>query len=281
MGSKGRVKGLLTKTKKFKGSEVELEYLLTGEENQETIMFVHGAGASLRQFTPQHVHFSDRYRVLSVSLRGHGGSGSPSVQSSDQYTLEKNRDDLLELLAHLELGKVHYVGNSAGGVVGFYLIDARPDLFRSLVTFGTTAELKYSRFLVKLIAGVDKLMLRINPRGYLRFVSKSVSKSEPVQREVYEQFLQSIPAVPHVRANLGNYSCLRVIENMHIPYLLIKGEGDSQINQALNSTLGAIAANSNAAVMELKDAGHMANMDRPEEFNRVVADFVATVCSSC
>lgn len=43
---------MLDQIKRFKGAEVELEYLLTGETNAETIMFVHGAGANLRQFIP-------------------------------------------------------------------------------------------------------------------------------------------------------------------------------------------------------------------------------------
>jgi len=263
---------------KFKRKDIELEFMLTGEENEETIMFVHGVGANLRQFCEQHVYFSNGYRVLSVSLRGHGNSSLPSIQAENQYSLEQNRDDLLSLLEYLNLRGVHYVGNSAGGVIGYYLIKSRPDLFKSLVTFGTTAELNHPTFLVSLIAGIDRLMLRVNPQGYLKFMSKSVSKNECVQMQIYDLFVKSVAAIPHLRANLGNYSCLDIIKKTNVPYLLIKGESDKEINRSLKSTLQAIAQNDGASIVELASAGHLANLDCPDEFNKTVETFVKRHC---
>jgi 3-oxoadipate enol-lactonase len=259
--------------KTFKGSEVELEYLLTGENNAEVIMFVHGAGMNLRQFCVQHEYFSSQYKVLSVSLRGHGLSGHPKVKSGEYYTLEKNKDDLLELLEFLNINKVHFVGNSAGGVIGFYLVEARPDLFSSIVTYGTVGELKYSTLLTGIISGIDKTMLRWSPRRYLDFMSKNTSKYQSVQKEIFDMFMMSIEAVPYFRTNLGNYSCLNTIKNMTIPYLLIRGEQDKEINRSLTSTLEAIGTNSRATVVELAQAGHIANLDRPDEFNKILEEF--------
>ena len=54
--------------KTYRCSEVELEYLLTGENDTEVVTFVHGAGTNLRQFYVQHEHFSGQYKILSVSL---------------------------------------------------------------------------------------------------------------------------------------------------------------------------------------------------------------------
>ncbi|SHF15808.1 alpha/beta fold hydrolase [Alkalibacter saccharofermentans] len=259
--------------KTFKGSGVEIEYLLTGELNAEAVMFVHGAGTNLRQFFAQHEHFSDKYKTLSVSLRGHGLSGHPKVKCGENYSLEKNRDDLIELLEHLNIQKIHFVGNSAGGVIGFYLLKARPDLLSSLTTFGTVGELKYSTSMTRIIAGIDKAMLRWNPRRYLNFLSKNTSKYESVQKEIFEMFMMSTEAIPYIRENLGNYSCLDVINRMTIPYLLIRGEQDKEINSKLTSTLEALAANNKSRVVEIEKAGHIANLDKSEEFNKILAGF--------
>ena len=261
------------KIKTFKGSEVELEYLLTGEHNAEEIMFVHGVGMNLRQFFAQHEYFSSQYKVLSVSLRGHGGSGHPKVKSQDHYTVEKNKNDLLELLDFLNFNKVNFVGNSAGGVIGFHLIEARPDMFASISTFGTTGEMKYSAFMTNIFSGVDKAMIRWNPRGYMKFMSKNTSQYELAQKKIFDMFMMSLEAVPYFRANLGNYSCLNIIKNMTIPYLLIRGDEDTEINRILTSTLESIGANSRARVIELVQAGHIANLDRPEEFNKILEEF--------
>lgn len=260
--------------KTFKGSEVELEYLLTGETNAEVILFVHGAGMNLRQFFGQHEYFSGQYKVLSVSLRGHGLSGHPNVKNSEHYTLEKNKDDLLELLEFLHISRVHFVGNSAGGVIGFHLVEARPDLFNSLVTYGTVGEMKYSNFLTRIISGIDKAMLRWSPRHYLSFMSKNTSNYQLAQKEIFSMLMMSIEAVPYFRANLGNYSYLNTIKNMSVPYLLIQGEQDKEINRSLSSTLDVLGANSRASVVELRQAGHIANLDKPDEFNKIIADFI-------
>jgi len=86
-------------------------------------------------------------------------------------------------------------------------------------------------------------------------------------------FMMSIEAVPYFRTNLGNYSCLNTIKNMTIPYLLIRGEQDKEINRSLTSTLEAIGTNSRATVVELAQAGHIANLDRPDEFNKILEEF--------
>lgn len=259
--------------KTFKGSEVELEYLLTGENNSEVVMFVHGAGANLRQFFSQHEHFSDQYKVLSVSLRGHGLSGHPKIKIGEHYSLERNRDDILELVAFLKINNVHYVGNSAGGIIGFYIYDKNPHLLKSITTFGTTGELKYSALTTKIFSGIDKMIIRWNPRRYFSFLSKNISKNKSVQKEVFDMFMMSSEAIPYIRLNLGNYSFLNTIKTMNIPYLLIRGEQDKEINRSLGTTLEVITTNKRATVVKLEEAGHIANMDRPDEFNEILENF--------
>lgn len=267
---------MLERIKKFVGSEVELEYLLTGEENTDTIIFVHGAGANLRQFKTQHEYFSKDFRVLSISLRGHGNSSNSNKNTPEGYTLEKNRDDILELLEYLKIEKVHYVGNSAGGLIGYELISKKPELFSSFITFGTTAELKLPNFTVNLIYHIDKFMLNINPEGYLKFMSKHSSKYNNVQKEIYN-LLAVMKKGILIRKNIGNYSYINIIKKMSIPLLLIKSESDNDINNKLKTTIEAIDNNDNASVIKLGQAGHFANLDNPKEFNKIVENFIKSI----
>ena len=71
-----------------------MEYLLTGIENKETILFVHGLGANLSQFENQHQYFQDRYKVLSVSLRGHGNTSSSSDLTESDFELCQLSNDI-------------------------------------------------------------------------------------------------------------------------------------------------------------------------------------------
>jgi 3-oxoadipate enol-lactonase len=54
-------------------------------------------------------------RVIRIDMRGHGDSDTP--QSTSPVTLERLGRDVLELLDHLHLGRVHVSGSSAGGYV--------------------------------------------------------------------------------------------------------------------------------------------------------------------
>ena len=126
---------------------IRIEYSLSGIENNETLVFVHGLGANLHQFELQAQFFAKDYRVLLVSLRGHGGSSAPPDPTQADYTVKKLSRDVQALLQHLEIKKVHFVGNSLGGLVGYELLELDSDLLGSLTTFGTTPMLHASRFI--------------------------------------------------------------------------------------------------------------------------------------
>lgn len=267
---------LENKIKKFQGSEVELEYLLTGESNNEVIMFVHGAGTNLRQFFPQHEYFSMDYQVLSVSLRGHGKSSNPAKLTSSEFSLKKHRDDLLELLQFLSVETVHYVGNSAGGMIGYELVKEQPSLLSSFVTFGTTAELTYPLFFSKAIVGINRWMFKLAPGAHCKFLARNSSKIKSVQEEIANQFMLSKDSVSLFQHHLGNYSYLDVLEKLEIPFLLVQGEEDKDINMNLKSTIHAIESNTNATIRKIAKAGHFANLESPTEFNKMIENFLIT-----
>ncbi len=126
---------------------IRIEYSLSGIENNETLVFVHGLGANLSQFELQQQFFAKSYRVLLVSLRGHGGSSAPPDPAPADYTVRELSRDVHALLQHLGIKKVYLVGNSLGGLVGYELLELDADLLISLTTFGTAPMLHASRFI--------------------------------------------------------------------------------------------------------------------------------------
>lgn len=260
-------------TRTFNCGNALLEYMITGEAHEETLFFVHGAGASLEQYKDQHAYFSSKYKVISVSLRGHGNSTLPVLINKETFSLEKLRDDLIALMSHLNLNDIHYIGNSAGGILGYLLVEKQPGRFKSLVTFGTTAEMTLPKILTQLVAGIDKVMLRYRREGYLRFTVRHTSKVSTVQEKVYEMFSKAIDAIPHFRSHLGNYNFLETVSNMTCPYMLIESAHDTDINRVLKSTKAAMQKNKHAEIVTLNDAGHIANLDQPETFNQILTGF--------
>jgi len=150
---------------------MHLEHFISGSLNKETLLFVHGAGANARQFKKQHEYFSDRYKVVSLSLRGHGGSPLPSPNNRSSYALEEMAGDIIELIEKLGLHHLHYVGNSAGGVLGYIVCTQLKDRFLSLTTFGTTGQMNLPKITGSLVSGIDKWMIRFFKKRYLKILA--------------------------------------------------------------------------------------------------------------
>lgn len=249
---------------------MKLDYFISGTSNKETILFVHGAGANASQFEKQHQFFSDRYKVVSLSLRGHGGSPLPSPNVTPLYSLEHNVNDIMGLIEELKLDNIHYVGNSTGGVLGYIVCTRLADRFLSLTTFGTTGQMTLPACSAGMVSTYDAFMIKLFRKKYLAFTAGYAVKSKEAKEKVFRMFLKAADAIPHLRYHLVNYNFLKEIEELPIPYYLIQCEYDKDINKALKTTLKAMSKNDKSKVVQLKSAGHIANLDAPDEFNRVL-----------
>lgn len=251
---------------------MQIEYSLSGLENEETLLFVHGLGPNLHQFEPQQRFFVQDYRVLLVSLRGHGGSFRPINPTETDYTVQELARDVQALLLHLDIKKVHYVGNSLGGLIGYELLKVAADRVSSLTTFGTTAELHSSRFVVWSLLTTIRVLGR---RGMTWLISKTASEDKAVAARLGKMYrVVSKDALKLITKNIADYDYTDTISKHDIPMMLIKGSLDKEINANLSSTLKVLSKKSGFKVVELSEAGHFANMEKPEVFNRAVLDFL-------
>jgi 3-oxoadipate enol-lactonase len=252
---------------------VSLEYLLEGPADAPALCFVHGLGANLRQFLPQAAHFAGHYRVLLLSLRGHGGSGKPDPATAAAYALPILAQDVAALLDHLDIASLHFVGNSLGGLVGYELLPmGRPQLL-SLTTFGTTAALHSPRLLYwTVVASVH--LLGVNRLA--RLIGRTSAKDPAVGRQLELLYRQTTKdALRLIPQHIARYDYTGVLRQAALPLLLIQGELDREINNNLASTLAALDATADGQVIPLPNAGHFANLDQPDAFNEILTTFLA------
>ena len=137
----------------IKTSTSTIEYQFSPNPGCSTIVFLHGLGANLTQFTNQHLFFADRFQVLSLNAPGHGKS-----RSSVAFSLAACAQDVIDLLDALSIGRFHFVGNSMGGNVGYELMQAFAHRLLSITTFGTTAELNTSETITKILIFTYKVL---------------------------------------------------------------------------------------------------------------------------
>ena len=96
----------------------------------DTVLFVHGFTESTEAWRAWVPHFSRRYRVLRVDLRGFGLS-SP-MPKDYPLTTQRYVDDLAQVIREVAGGPVHVVGGKSGGISVMMLAATRPELVKTI-----------------------------------------------------------------------------------------------------------------------------------------------------
>jgi pimeloyl-ACP methyl ester carboxylesterase len=96
----------------------------------EPVLLVHGGGTDLTYWTPHVPAFAGRYRVIAYSRRY--AEPNRNAPIATDYSARTDAADLADLIAALEIGPVHVVTHSIGGVAALFCAVAHPGLFRTL-----------------------------------------------------------------------------------------------------------------------------------------------------
>jgi len=235
------------------------------------IVFLHGLGTDRRIWLYQVPAFCARAPVLLVDLRGHGRSSAPA----GEWTIGDLARDVVRLLRHLGAERAHLVGLSLGGMVAQQLALDYPYAAASLVLVDTVcgipadgraiavealrfiethsmAEVAKTRITTAFTDAVDPVMCR--------HLIEAVALSD---KSAYERA---------ARAAFGFSTCDR-LEEIAAPTLVVVGDGDRTFPLAWMERPAALIRG--ARLARIAGAGHISNMERPHEFNRVVLEFLA------
>jgi len=208
--------------------------------------------------------------TFAVDLRGHGRSSAPDCD----WTVGDMALDIVRLLRHLGAERAHLIGLSLGGMVAQQVALDYPYAAASLVLVdtvcgvpedGRTAAADALRFIeTHSMAEVAKA----------RITTAFTDAVDPVMRLHLIEAVALNDKVAYERAARAAFSfsvCER-LEEIEVPALVVVGEGDRTLPLAWMERLATQIRG--ARLARLAGAGHISNMERPHEFNRVVLDFL-------
>ncbi|MDO8279656.1 MAG: alpha/beta hydrolase [Burkholderiaceae bacterium] len=230
----------------------------------EVIVFAHGRGGNHLSWWQQLPAFTDRYRCLTFDHRSFGASTNPAPAAGQ----EAYAPDLLALLDHLRMDKVHLVAQSMGGRTCLDFALAHPQRVSRMVLADTVAGVVDPE-LKELLAAFGfshaDLMQRVLSAGFL--------KREPVLSFLYSQ----IEALNHIQGTpiklVPQGPDRDSLQACQVPTLLIVGDEDALSPPQAIAWMARQMPRSRMAVIE--GAGHSAYFEKPLEFNRLVAQFLA------
>lgn len=102
------------------------------------VVLVHGSLQSSAVWSKHGyiAQLSQRYRVTTIDVRGHGASEKPNHPGG--YAIAASARDVCALLDHLDIRQTHYLGYSLGGRIGLTLAATTPERLTSLVVAGSS-----------------------------------------------------------------------------------------------------------------------------------------------
>ena len=248
-----------------------IHYWLAGPRDRPLVIFTHGSLVNHHMFDPQIPVIAQQYRVLTWDVRGHG----LSQPIGEIFSIREAVEDLIAILDRLGHEQATFVGQSLGGIITQELVFLHPERVTALVVIGGVCiTLKLPAF-EKLALQASPMLLRLLPdRVRKRQSARSSAVKPEVQTYLYEASRQ-IQAKNAITIWTETIRCLRYEPDYRIthPLLLTHGKYDS-LEKFKKAMPTWAARDTHCRYVVIPVAGHCANQDNPEFFNRVLLDFL-------
>lgn len=229
-----------------------------------------GSGMDHRLWDDQFALFARDFRAVRFDVRGVGKSAWPTESFSPL-------DDLAALLDFLKIDKACLVGLSLGGQLATDFTLAHPDRVACLVLvapglsgyqFSDEFQKRIAPFIAALQAGeTERLVQMMLDDPYLL-----PAVNNPAARERAKEIWAENSRLPNVAPIGLDPPARNRLGEIHVPTLLVIGDRDwADLYKIADLLEGGIAG---ARRVTIPGSGHTVNMEMPEEFNRVVLEFL-------
>ena len=238
---------------------VDANYRARGE-SEKTLLLLHGWGVDSRVFDGVMKEFSPSYRVIAPDLPGFGTSGDPTaVWGVDEYAAW-----VLKFMDALHIERATVLGHSFGGRLAIRIASdpATAGRIEKLILTGS-AGLRRKRQLKGRIRGwlfrtLSRLFPGLREKFARKFASRDYLAASPWLRQCLVRVVTAdlaplLPKIPHET-------------------LLIWGRDDTETPVNDGYAMKNLIPASRLEVLD--GAGHFAFLNRPEEFLRLMKEFL-------
>jgi 4,5:9,10-diseco-3-hydroxy-5,9,17-trioxoandrosta-1(10),2-diene-4-oate hydrolase len=263
---------------------IRVRYAISGEG--PPVLLVHGLASSMITWYCNIDALADAgFTAVALDLPGYGGSG---LANHLGYSPESAAQFLVSFADELGLDRFSVVGNSAGGLVSGVTALEFPDRVENLALVGSAGLGKRLSWPLRLIS--------IPLVGELIYKPEMISKEALIKRIFYRppEFLDEIMpemvrvrCLPHgpqvmlqsVRSGVNllglrpEHHILNRLGELQARLLAVWGEEDLVIPPIREEDVLRVAPESTVRV--LPECGHWPHMEKPEEFNGILTEFLS------
>ena len=240
-----------------------------------TLLLIMGTGLDHSCWDAQVAGYADSFECIVFDNRGTGKTG----RGAGPLSVRTIAEDVLGLLDHLGIERCHVSGLSLGSCIAQELALTRPDIVQTLQLHGTWA--RSDGYTGRKFRAQMRLLGQMDLRSFyevnvLWFMTPEYMRRYPrsVERRI-ESIVAAAPPRELLRAqyeaNLA-HDTLDRLRNISAPTLVTGGSFDVAVPPMYGREVAE--AIPGAEYVEFEGGGHLHNIEKPDEFNRVTLDFL-------
>ena len=238
------------------------------------VVFLNGTTQTTKSWGMQAKGLQDHFRIIRYDARGQGQSDL----GVKDLTIDGHIHDLIQLMDYLYLDHFHLVGLSHGARVACELGQKYPERTDKMILCGLgndlsprTSALLTSWYQILTSSNLETLAWAMLPvvfgEPFLEkhktilndMVSVIVKRNRPEAVEMHLRSMAHYLSVPDIRSENSN------------PTLIVAGNQDPIIQM---EQFRILAKKLGAHLIQLKGVGHSPNIEAPEVFNKIIAQFL-------
>lgn len=245
-----------------------------GSFKNEAIIFLHAFPLTSDMWKEQMSFFSRTHYALAPDLPGFG----KGILPIHAITFEHYVDSVISFLREAGIKRSIWCGLSMGGYLAMRMYERAPELCSGLILANTKAgtddnvakEKRWSH--IKMLHSHSEEFIE---KQWQAMVSKSslnkVQLKKCFQEIVYKSDEEGISA--GLVSLATRMDSTETLARITVPTLILAGEYDKIIPLSEMQFLQRNIPDSRLEI--IKDAGHLSNMENPDDFNKVITDFLA------
>lgn len=271
MPPKGDRKKKMNDSRKIRVGNIDLQYALSGPADAPVVCLNHCFAADHR-YWDHHLSAFNGFRVLRHDARGHGESSAPP----GPYSLEMMANDLIGLLDALDIAKVHLCGVSMGGMIAQTAALNAPARVSSLALINTISEYTsdqiqvwQDRAALVMREGIQAVQAPLMARWFTDEAAAQRLPGYVYMAETLSRFApESFAAVSTAVCGLNTTERLAELQ---MPSLVVATPDDPGVPTASSQKMADMLG---VKPCWLEPARHLATLEHPETFNRLIRDFL-------
>jgi pimeloyl-ACP methyl ester carboxylesterase len=237
----------------FTSGEVTLRYREVGEG--PPVVLVHGYSGSLASWFGFAGVLAQTHRVIAVDVRGFGQS---SKFSDPQRFGEPMADDIVRLLQHLQVDRAHFVGHSMGALITANIAARYSDRVSSAALVAGPFYPDRATFVRESAPWLADLEGGQGLTKFFAWLFPVMDSQAAAAASALALKGNDLPSLIAVMRSLPDLVVPRA-KALAVPTIVAVGTGDPLLPLSV-----ALAAGSNAKLVEVKGADHLTILRSPE-----------------